>query len=177
MVIYLSASNPYDYNPKKVLSDAENKKIDDALRRHADKVKLKRLDEANPHEQAEKFRMIKKNPPNIDFMKVEVFKGSDGKVYSKSIQFDGETKWLEHDPFFVFSPFIGFQSNINKAPLNTVPMLLDEAMNVVAEEKKAFKPEKRKDENNWSWVLFIILCAAGTIGGIAFLAMRFMGGG
>jgi len=178
----MNSSDNFSYQPKdkKQLTDDDTKKIDNIIKRNEDRLRLKRLDEANPHEQAEKFRMIKQNPPNPDFMKVEVYKGTDEtgteRVFSKSTGFDGRPQWLEHDPFFVFSPYIGFMSNINKAPLNVVPMLLDEAMNVVAEEKKAFKPEKRKDESNWSWVLFLLLCIGGTIGAIAFLAMRFMGG-
>lgn len=137
---------------------------------------IHKLDESNPHELAKKFETIKKNPPDPNFMKVDVFHGVDkngkDKIYSKSIDFNGDIKWLEDDPMYCFSPYIGFKADIAQSGMHVVPMLLDEMANVVAEEKKAFKPEKRKDEKQWQWILFIVLAVVGAIGAGLFLIFK-----
>jgi hypothetical protein len=140
---------------------------------------IRGLHESNPHEQAIKYNRIKENPPDKDFMKVEAFRGKDeegrDKIFSRSIDFNGETRWIESDPFFVFSPFIGFQANIAKASVHAMDMLLDEAMNMVSEEKKAFKPEKRSEQKQLGWILLVVLSIIGSIAGGGFLLMRMMG--
>jgi len=181
----LILTDSYEYN-----KDSDENK-DDAHKRAVEEIDrhvkhlsrdIRELNESNPHEQAIKFNEIKKNPPDIDFMKVECFHGKDKDggdvVCSRSINLsNGETRWVEHNPFFVFSPYIGFQANIAKAPLHSMDMLLDEAMNMVNEEKKAFKPEKRKDENNLGWIIFVVLCVLGSIGAAVMLGVRFLSGG
>jgi len=175
------SEDEYHYDKDKKTDDftgvPSDDDIDKALKKFSGKVR--RLDESNPHEQAKKFRMVKQNPPHPDFMKVELHNGQDEQgrpgLYSRHVTLDsGKEAWVEHDPFFVFSPYIGFQANIAKAPMNAMDVLLDETELVAIEEKKAFKPEKRKDENNWSWILFVIMCVVGSVAGGVFLLMRFM---
>lgn len=124
---------------------------------------LRKLDENNPLEQAMKFNEVKQNPPEPDFMKIEVFHEKDEQgndvVVSRSEQLDGEKKEFHHQPILEFSPYIGFMANIAKCPMNVGPMLLDQSQNVVYEEKKAFKPEKPHSEFNWWWLVFIGLIA------------------
>ena len=143
--------------------DFEKDELLDEVKKHIDKINVRKLDENNPHEQAIKFNEVKKNPPHPDFMKVKVYKEKDENgndiLVSESIQFDGKTKRLKHDPIFEFSPFVGFMANIAKCPMNVGDMLIDQAMNMVYEEKKAFKPEKRSSEFNYWWIAFIACIA------------------
>lgn len=155
--------------------DDSSEEVLDDIRKHLKQVR--QLNEANPHEQALKFEEIRKNPPSSDFMKVELIEKTiddEPRIFSRSKQFDGSTKEIEEDPFFLFSPYIGYQSNIAKAPLNVMDVLLDETELIAVEERKAFKPEKRKDDKQWGWVLFVILAIVGSVGAGAYLVMRFL---
>jgi len=177
------------YHYEKESDDDIEKVIDrksalDDIRRHVEKEsqRVRRLDENNPHEQAKKFRMVKENPPDPDFMKVDLHHGEnqqgEHRLYSRHIKLnDGRESWVEHDPFFSFSPYIGFMANIAKAPMNAMDVLFDETELVAVETKNAFKPEKRKDENNWTWILFVIFCVLGSVVGAIVLGMKFLGGG
>jgi len=173
-------NDEYHYD-KKPLDDVDKENTLADVRKHLNvSNNLRRLDENNPHEQARKFRMLKQNPPNPDFMKVDLHRGKDGngndKLYSRHVTLDdGRSVWIEHDPFFVFSPYVGFMANIAKAPMNAMDVLFDETELVAIEEKNAFKPEKRKDENKWGWIMFVVICILGAVGGGGFLLMRMLG--
>ena len=162
----------YSYDKKKLLDDVQAS-VDKHLKKKAerDEELFKKLDESNPVEQEMMFDMVKKNPPEPDFMRVTVEPDGDGGLVSKS-----SNGSFPVDPLFVFSPYIGFKADIAKAPLNVVPMLIDEAMNVVAEEKKAHKPVKRKDDKQIGWILFLVFAIVGSLGAGAFLLMRLLGG-
>ena len=161
----------YSYDKKKLLDDVQAS-VDKHLKKKAerDEELFKKLDESNPVEQEMMFDMVKKNPPDPDFMRVTVEPDGDDGLVSKS-----SNGSIPVDPLFVFSPYIGFKADIAKAPLNVVPMLIDEAMNVVAEEKKAHKPEKRKDEFNWWWLVFILLILSCGASGVIVLMSMFGG--
>lgn len=168
--------NDEDYSYKKK-EDKED--VIDDIRKHLDKSReIRQLNDANPHEQALKFEEVRKNPPKPDFMKVDlIHKTVDGlgKIFSRSK--DIETKQIvefEEDPFFTFAPYIGFMANIAKAPLNVMDVLLDETEMVAIEEKKAFKPEKRKDDKQWGWI-FVLVCIVGSVVAGAYLLMRMIG--
>jgi len=148
----IDKDKPLDYSKDELMDDIKD---------HLDSIR--KLDENNPHEQAKKFNEVKQNPPDPDFMKIELFKERDEQgqdvVVSESKQFDGTVKRLRHPPIMEFSPYVGFMANIAKCPMNVGDMLIDQAMNMVYEEKKAFKPEKRQNEFNYWWIVFIALLA------------------
>ena len=173
-----------DSDEKDIDKEIDRRSALEDIRRHVEKESriVRRLDENNPHEQAKKFRKVKENPPDPDFMKVDLHQGENQKgiprLYSRHIGLDdGREAWVEHDPFFTFSPYIGFMANIAKAPMNAMDVLFDETELVAVETKNAFKPEKRKDENNWTWILFVIFCVLGSVVGAIVLGMKFLGGG
>jgi len=114
-------------------------------------LEFKRLDESNPLERFKKFTMIKENPPNPDFMKVEVFEGrdADGTPIVKSVSSQGT---YEEDPFLIINPYMLFQGNIAASPINSVSTILELLKGVVREEK-IFKREKREKEFPWGWLI------------------------
>ena len=159
-----------DYNYVKDKGESK----DDILKDIGDHVKrskqIRQLNEANPHEQALKFDEVRKNPPDPDFMRVGLYQKIDElgnaniTCKSKNLK-SGEEQEISIDPFFVFSPHIGFDANIAKAPLNVMGILLDETELIAIETKKAFKPEKHIDEKNFGWVWVIVLIGGAVAAG------------
>ena len=127
-------------------------------------------------EQAMKFDEVKKNPPAPDYMKVEVAEEEDDDgntfIVSESRGRDGEgtPKRIRHDPFFTIDLNTAIMADVAKVPSNVVPMFIDKAQQLVANEKKEFKAEKRKGEFNWWWIVFFLLM----IPGIIFVVLLFL---
>lgn len=139
---------------EKEVDAIEKKTIDD----------IKQLDELNPMEQAQKFEEVKKNPPLKDYMKVDTYSGMKTKtgepvVVSISHGPAGteEEKIILHDPIMSVDLNTSVKADIAACPSNVVPMIIDERLQLAADEKKEYKPEKRKPEFNWGWILILFL--------------------
>lgn len=128
---------------------------------------LKKLDEKNPMEQAIKYDAVKSNPPRKGFMKVDVFESTDNDgnpiAVSKSKGFDGKEQEVKHYPIMSVDLNTLIAADIAACPSNVMPMLLDEYQLLAVNEKRKFKPEKRKDEFNWWWIVFFLLMIPGII--------------
>lgn len=133
---------------------------------------IKQLDEQNPLEQAIKYKAVKQNPPEPDYMKVECFEGkdADGKPIVKSVS---EKKEYSESPFFVIDLNKALLADITACPSSVGPMLIDMSQKLVELKKKAFKSEVRKSEFNWWWIVLMILL----IPGIITVILMFLGGG
>jgi hypothetical protein len=133
---------------------------------------LRKLDERNPMEQANKFDEVRRNPPKQGYMRVECHEAIDenGDRWVTSCSVDGpdSVKWIKHEAFFVTDLYNAIAANVAGCPINVGPMLLDQGMKLVDMENKKFKPEKRKDENMFMVVFIIamiaISCIAAAIG-------------
>lgn len=152
------------------LSDESNH--DTAIKKLDETPDTKKWDESNPLERAKKFQEVKANPPKPGYMEVKVFEGTDDNgnpiVISKS-----KDKEIKHDPFFTIDLNTLITADVAACPSNVVPMLIDQAVQLVMNEKKTFKPEKRKEMFNYWWVVMALLM----IPGIILIILLFMGGG
>ena len=130
-----------------------------------DAMDMRKLDEDNPLEQAKKFDIVKNNPPKPEFMKVDLVKTHEDppKIYSISKNEDGKEKRIQESPFFTIDLYSAIQANIAKCPSNVVPMLIDQAQQLVMNEKKEFRPEKRTSEFNWWWIVLGLMMLPGVI--------------
>lgn len=130
-----------------------------------DKLDFRQLDENNPLEQAQKFDKIKENPPEPGFMRVDVIKTDDDPPQLFSISKDdaGHEKRIREELVFTVDLYSAVQANIAKCPSNVVPMLIDQAQQLVMNEKKEYKPEKRANEFNWWWVILGLMMIPGII--------------
>jgi hypothetical protein len=154
------------------VEEEEAKDAIDDIKKHLEELnEIKQLDEQNPLEQAIKYKAVKQNPPEPDYMKVECFeeKDADGKpiVISKS-----EKKEYTHSPFFVIDLNKALLADITACPSSVGPMLIDMSQKLVELKKKAFKSEVRKSEFNWWWIVLMILL----IPGIITVILMFLGG-
>lgn len=150
------------------LSDELKEDVYDRAIKKLDSINnIRNLDENNPIEHALKFNEVKKNPPKSGYMEVKCYEGKDENdnpiIISESKQEDGTIKKLYHNPFFTVDLNTAIMANIAQAPMNVVPMLIDQGQQLVMNEKKEYKPEKRKDEFNWWWIVFILLIIIGVI--------------
>lgn len=172
-------SNDSKYNIGDVFKDNDESRHDDI----ADSIDsldfYRKLDENNPLERASKFDMIKKNMPISGYMEVKCSDSGDivHTTISESIKEDGTIKKIEHSPFLVVDLYSAINANIAQCPMNVVPMLIDQAQQMVELEKKTFKPEKRKDEFNWWWLIVIGIILMGIVPVTILMLMKFMGGG
>lgn len=145
-----------------VVDDTEqrNKQIDELL-------KIKQLDEDSPMERAIKMDKVKKYPAKPGFMKVSVSEGKDDDgnrfVVSESEDEKGKKTVMVHDPFRVVDLKTSIDADVSRAPCHVMPMLIDEYSEMVAMEKKEFKPEKRKEPFKYWWVLLLLLMLPGII--------------
>jgi len=137
----------------------------------------KKWDESNPLERAKKFQQVKANPPEPGYMKVEVFKETDSNgnpiVVSKSTDDKRTVKEVKHNPIFTIDLNTLITADVAACPSNVVPMLIDQAVQLAMNEKKTFKPEKRKEMFNWWWIVMALLM----IPGIILIVLLFIGGG
>ena len=123
---------------------------------------IKHLDESNPMERAIKFDKVKRDPPGPGYMKVELFEEKDengNRVFSK----DTKGTEIKHDPMFTVDLKTSIDADINGCPSNVMPMLIDERVQLAMNEKKEFKPEKRRDEFNYWWIVMGLLMVPGII--------------
>jgi len=118
-------------------------------------------------EQAKKFDIVRENPPKPGFMKVDLVEKKDDNdipyVESVSIDQDGKEKRIREDPFFTIDLYSAVQANIAKCPSNVGPMLLDQQAQLVMNEKKEFKPEKRKSEIDLLTIGLIAMSLVGVL--------------
>jgi len=137
----------------------------DDIAKTLDNMDVRKLDEDNPMEQAQKFDRVKNNPPEPGYMKVELVKTDEDppNIFSVSKQQDGTTKRIKEDPFYTIDLYGAVMANIAKCPSNVVPMLIDQAQQLVMNEKKEFKPEKRTSEFNWWWIVLALMMLPGVI--------------
>lgn len=128
---------------------------------------LRKLDEDNPMERAIKFDAVKHNPPKPGYMKVDVFEGRDEDedriAISRSKNEAGEYVYIEHDPIFTIDLNTAIAADVAACPSHVMPQLIDEYVQLAMEEKKEYKPEKRKDEFNWWWIVFFLLMTPGIL--------------
>lgn len=168
------------------LTDDENSiDIHDDIADKIDKMnidQIRNLDQNNPMEHAIKYDMVKHHMPKPDYMKVEVHEEQDdktGEIYpvSESEHKDEKgnivIKKIRHFPFFVIDLNTAIAANVAQVPMNVVPNLIDMAQDIVWEEKKAYKPEKRKEEFNYWWIIFILLIISGGIS-MAFMILSLL---
>jgi len=143
--------------------------LDEDVNDKVDKlIDTKQLDESNPLERAKKFEEVKRFPPEPGYMKVELYEGEQNGepvVVSKSKGPDGTGDELVyvHDPFMTIDLKTAIDADVAAVPSNTVPMLIDQSVQLAMNEKKTFKPEKRKEEFNWWWLVFGLLCLPGVL--------------
>jgi len=158
--------------PKK--KEEEEPDIDEKLPKWDAVDKIRKLDENNPMERAIKFDNVRKNPPQRDYMKVDLYE-KNGELSSVSHGFDGTSpvKVLDEDRFFSVDLNTCIMADVAACPSNIISMLIDQWVNVAINEKKTFKPEKRKDEFNWWW-LVLGLCM---VPGIVVMVLMFLSGG
>jgi hypothetical protein len=139
----LTGEKKYDLSPVKKTKSVEEQ-VDEVLG-------FKKLDESNPLERAEKFEMVKANPVKKDYMKIELRESAspDGsmKIVSKS-----EAGAYPENPFFTIDLNTLITGHINACPSNVVPMLIEQAKQMVRKEK-VFRHEKRDKEFPWGWVI------------------------
>lgn len=140
-------------------------KTHEEIAKTLDEMDIRKLDEDNPLEQAKKFDRVKENPPKPGYMKVDVVKTDEDppQLYSISTDKKGKEKRIRESPFFTIDLYSAVQANIAKCPSNVVPMLIDQAQQLVMNEKKEFKPEKRTSEFNWWWIVLALMMLPGII--------------
>jgi len=124
---------------------------------------IKHLDESNPMERAIKFDKVKRDPPSPGYMKVELFEEEDKNGNRIVISKDTEGTEIKHDPIFTVDLKTSIDADITGCPSNVMPMLIDEAVQLAMNEKKEFKPEKRRDEFNYWWLVMGLLMLPGII--------------
>lgn len=145
--------NKYSFDEKTPSKDAyerAKKKLDEIS-------EVKKLDENNPLERAEKFRKVKQNPPNPDYMKVDFFEvtADDG---APTVETRGGGKTFVHDPFFSIDLNTLIESDVAAVPSNVVPMLIDQNVQLALDERNLFRREdKQSDQFRYWWILIIIL--------------------
>lgn len=137
----------------------------DTIASKIDKMDFRKLDENNPFEQAQKFDAIKENPPEPGFMKVDIVQTDTDppELFSISKDETGKEKRIKEDIIYTVDLYSAIQANIAKCPSNVVPMLIDQAQQLVMNEKKEYKPEKRTNEFNWWWVIIALMMLPGII--------------
>ena len=150
----------FDYHTDTKPSTDHDKVVD-----KLDAMDMRKLDEDNPMEQAKKFDIVKDNPPKPGFMKVDLVKTDEDppKIFSVSKDENGKEKRIQEDVFFTVDLYSAIQANIAKCPSNVVPMLIDQAQQLVMNEKKEFRPEKRTSEFNWWWIVLGLMMIPGII--------------
>jgi len=147
------------------LGSDKEKSIEDKVDKFLD---TKKLDESNPLERAKKFSKVKENPPAKEYMKVDLIKEiEDGKevIYSRSKGPDGksEEKKSKENIFYTIDLNTLILADIAACPSNTIPMLIDQAVQLAMNERKAFKVEKRKEGFNYWWIVLGLLMLPGII--------------
>jgi len=160
-------SNKYNFGGEDK-EDEIHKEIERKLDKIEDEEKtiteIKQLDELNPLERAEKFEEIKKNPPQPGYMDVKVYGGTNKNTgepvvvsISKGPKGDGDEKVILHNPIMPVDLNTSVKADIAACPSSVIPMVIDERLQLQADEKKEYKPRKRKPEFNWGWVLILML--------------------
>jgi len=155
------------FDLSKVGKEEEYKKVVEEV---SEKFKeYKELDEENPLERARKFDAVKRTLIEPGYMQVDVYEGEDedGDKYLISESKSGsKKKILIHDGMFKTDLNTSITADIAAVPMNIMPMIVDQAQQLVANEKKEFKTKKRKEEFNWWWVVLGLLMIPGIILGI-----------
>lgn len=62
-----------------------------------------------------------------------------------------------YDPIFDINLKQQFDAQVSDCASTIFPMLMDEYVQLALDEKKAWTPEKRKEEFKWWWVLILLL--------------------
>jgi len=145
--------------------ERENNEDHEDIIKKLDAMDIRHLEESNPLEQAKKFDIVKENPPEPGFMKVDLVKTDEDppQVFSISKNEEGIEKRIKEDVFFTVDLYSAVQANIAKCPSNVVPMLIDQAQQLVMNEKKEFRPEKRGSEFNYWWIILGLMMIPGII--------------
>jgi hypothetical protein len=151
----------------------KEKTTHDEIADQLDAMEIRKLDQTNPMEQARKFDMVRQNPPEPGFMKVTLEKKTDEKglpyVESVSTNDKGIEKRIREDPFFTIDLYSAVQANIAKCPSNVGPMLLDQQAQLIMNEKKEFKPEKRKNDFSLITIMLVGMSIVGAVIGILYI--------
>lgn len=159
------------------LSQVGKQKPTETIKDIAKRVQIyKGLDEENPLERARKFEAVKSSQVEPGYMGVDAFEGEDedGNKYIISMSGSGAKKKIFiHDGMFKTDLNTSISADIAAVPMNVMPMIVDQAQQLVANEKKEFKPKKRKEEFNWWWVVLGLLMLPGIVLGVLVL----IGGG
>lgn len=168
----ISFNGSFDEEKTEDVHDIAVKKLDE----------MRKLDENNPLERAEKYDMVKKHPVRPGYMAVKCYevRDKDGEpfVVSVSKQDDGSFKTVEIQPFMVVDPYMLYAGNIAQCPMNVVPMLIDQAEQQVELRKDTFiKRKEKRGEFNWWWIVFIFLIIMGVIPIALVMFTKFIGGG
>jgi len=163
-----SKSKRYDLS-----EDADKKESEyDEKSKDIDKfIEIKQLDEENPMERARKYDMVKQDPPKEGFMQVDMHVGevvndegdTEQFVVSKSTNENDKEIVLVHEPFRVVDLNTTIRADIARCPSHVGPMLIEKYVQVNMAEKEKFKPEKRKDEFKWIWVVLGLMMLPGII--------------
>lgn len=151
---------------------------DEDVNKKVDKVINKKLDAESVEDRVAKIQEIKANPPEEGFMELTLHKAKKKDDDEEFLVAKDEDKqvWKDEDDNIVILEPIQ-QIDLKKlsdaqfadTESHVVPMLIDMAVKVADDIKRAFKPEIRKEPFNWWWVIFFILM----IPGIVFLILYF----
>lgn len=160
----------YDFTEEKTIEQ----KVDEKINRH----ETKRLEHEDIH-----ILDIQKNPPEPGYMNVDLKKAKlktkdddeepiDIDVVALPLK-DKYTEPPKDNPLIfintngesieIYDPIIDidlkqvFDSQVSDCASVIFPMLMDEYLRVAVEEKKAWQPEKRKEEFKWWWVLLLMM--------------------
>lgn len=171
----MTERNKYSSQNETEEENKYSKLVDEKIQEWKPIDKIRKLDENNPVERSIKFDNVKKHPAKKGYMKVDLVKDKDDNIWSVSHgpKGDGPEKRFKEDLFFTVDLNTAILADIAACPSNVVPMLIDQAMQLVMNEKKEFKPEKRSNEFNWWWIVFG-LCM---LPGIIIVILLFMSGG
>ena len=153
--------NKYSFNEK---IPPQKQDPHDRAKKHLDSIdEIKKLDENNPLERAEKFKKVKQNPPQPGYMKVDFYETTNENG-EPTIMTKGGGKTFTHDPFFSIDLNTLIEADVAAVPSNVVPMLIDQNVQLALDERSLFRREdKQKDQFKYWWILLLILLLPGLI--------------
>lgn len=147
----------------------EKKKEEKKAEKEVDAL-IKKGDASSPEEQARRFEEVSRDPPMKGYGKCTLYHAEDnngnvclamptddGEATGKFAGGNEEFKVTLYDPLFEIDLFELFQGQLAETPINTIPNLIDEKVQIEMNEKQVWKPEKvKKDWTQWWWIIVAV---------------------
>lgn len=140
-------------------------------------------DPSSPEELARRYEEVLLDPPVKDYGKVELYRAEDkegntclampvedGEVTGE-FEDGSEVKVTLYEPLFEIDLYTLYQGQLSETPINVIPNLIDEKVQIELGEKQIYKPEKvKKDWTQWYWIIVAASFIPMIIIGIAIIS-------